>query len=275
MGAAVSVSTSKITAEVDNRLENQGPKTFISNDMRNLNFVCKDTDTCNFNIQQKNKLSSKVVFDAILDSLTKSLNDASARAKVGLGGAVSVSNAETANKIKNSIMQSCGVTNASNTMDYISLSAIGSKNADFVIVQDNDIDLNCAINSAAKQITETEQKSVADAQGASLLDLLGGDMMMWILLAGVVVLIGGGILKYKSSSKEDASESKKNRWSIIKIILYILTIILIVATVLVIITLVNMTPSANISYWPWYNWVLFGSTFVSLVLSGLSLGNVI
>lgn len=203
MGPALSFSRTKIINDVYQELNTKCESNRVIEQDATCTFTIENCD--NFHGSCKNEATQK--FQCTLDASTKAFQDAlakaGAKAKAGFGIAAAASDAEINQKIKTIMETACSDdSKIKQTLANGIFNCKNSNKAVFDAINKADQKTACFVQAMADAGQKASGDSNADAEGATLLDMLGGlGGMIGIIIAIVVVIVIvsvlGKVLKHK------------------------------------------------------------------------------
>ena len=142
---------------------------------------------CNLTVSQTSEFSASCYLESLIQTAATAVNDASSDVQSGLGFSVGLSQAETEEYIRTSIMQTC-LTNP-DLGNNISITNAEFSDCEVVLTQNASANVTCQINAVENLILDTTTAAAAEAKGSSLSELLFGGGIFTLIAAIIVIII--------------------------------------------------------------------------------------
>jgi len=213
MGASVSTNTQKIENNMYNTSYQKCGSTGAVNTAIVKGVTFEPPADCDppssFDINQASKVDAKCLLSSLQNAAAAVSSNMNAKAKAGLGFAVSTNVSDTKNNISNYTSQQCANASTTQTADVEDTII---KSCYFKIAQDATVNQQCQINATQATIAKIASKQAASSKGGSLFgDLFGGvGGIITIVIVIAVIAAVAGIL-FALLKKGGKGKSKKNK----------------------------------------------------------------
>lgn len=191
MGPSISTSKQTFRNNVETTVKNSCPSTNCLNEAE-IGDVTIGGKKNKFNINQRCKAESKCLVDSAVKLAAQSIANAKNEAKAGLGVAVADTEQDIEAKLKTTIENDCGSTEARNKVIQRTVTFTeSSEGNEYNLTQAGDAKSDCSLATLAEAVSKVE--GAADTKASGL------DPTMMMLIIGVVfvfLIIGGGVALY-------------------------------------------------------------------------------
>jgi len=194
MGAGAAKNESRQVVNISAEVFNSCPRVSAVNsiDLNGVQFL--PNDLCygpglpkpKFSIDQTAGVEAECIISAMQNIISKTVAEQDAKTQNGLGFVFSENASDIETQLKTRMENDCSSASSENAA---SVSDTIVTACDWRFVQNASVKSSCIINSLQDLANDISLKQKADAKGASLADLLGGENMIIILVIVAVIII--------------------------------------------------------------------------------------